>query len=407
MTHVQRRGRDVASRAAQLQGEGAFAVLAAARRLEARGHSVIHLEIGEMDAETPPHVVEAGLRALRGGDRRYAPPAGIPELREAIAASLAGRGVRAGAEQIVVTGGGKPALFTALCALIELGDEVLIPDPGFPSFEQTVRFANGVPVRYGLDAARGFALDVERIATHVGPRSRVLVLNAPHNPTGGAPPTDAVLADLARLAERHDLWIVADEVYGRLTFDGEPRSIASLAPERTLIVDSFSKSYAMSGWRLGYVAAPRAVAETLARLVVHHASCTAPFVQRAGVAALTGPDDFLIATRRRLRQRADELVEGLTKIPGIACHRPAATLFAFPDIRGVLTSGPESTESFAQRLLARHGVAALPGTAFGPGGAGHLRLAFATTPDAVREALARLARCAAERPGAPSLLEVS
>jgi len=384
----------IAKRAEQLAGEGAFEIFAAARRLEAAGREIVHLEFGELEAETPPHVVEAGLRALRDGERRYAPPAGLGELREAVAGSLTARGVAAAPDQVIITSGGKPALFAALNTLIEPGDQVLLPDPGFPSFGETVRFAGGIPVGYPLDADAGFALDPERIEGRVTARTRVLVINAPHNPTGGSWLAGAVLERLAALAERHDLWIVSDEVYARLAFDGEPHSIASLAPERTVIVDSFSKSHAMSGWRLGYLAGPQRLAGVFERLVIHSASCTPPFVQRAGVAALTGPGDFVAATRRGLLQRAHAMVDGLRRIPGVRCHRPAGTLFAFPDIRDVLATHGGTAEAFAARLLGEHGIAALPGPAFGAGGTGHLRLSFATSPRNIARAVESLAAAA-------------
>jgi len=391
MTLVQVAGPWVAARAARLRGEGAFEVLAAARRLEAGGREVAHLEIGELDVETPPHVVEAGLRALRDGDRRYSAPAGLPELRDAVAGALSTRGVAADAGQVVVTSGGKPALFAALLALIEPGDEVLVPDPGFPSFTETVRFAGGIPVGYELDAANAFALDPEAIAARITAATRVLVINAPHNPTGGSVRTEAALAGIAALAQRHDLWIVSDEVYARLAFAGEPRSVAALAPERTVIVDSFSKSHAMSGWRLGYLAAPPAIAPALERFVIHSASCTPPFVQRAGIAALTGPADFVDTTRRRLVRQAERLVAGLNAVPGVQCQRPAGSLFAFPDVRGVLAGTGEGVDALARRLLQDHGVAVLPGTAFGAGGTGHLRVSFATTSRNIGLALEGLA----------------
>lgn len=378
-----------AARVAALAGEGAFQVLAAARRLERQGHHIIHLEIGEPDAPTPSHVVEAGVRALRAGETRYAPPAGLPELREACAASLRNRSAPADPGTVVVTSGGKPALFFALLALVEPGAEVLVPDPGFPAFPSIVRFAGGRPVGYQLDA--------EAVAGRVTPRTRVLVLNLPHNPTGAVVAREQ-LERIAEIAERHDLWVVSDEVYARLVYDGPHQSIAALPglAARTVVVESFSKTYAMSGWRLGFVAAPSALAERLELLVVNGASCTPPFVQRAGLAALTGPQDHLAHTRDRLEQRRDWLVGGLNGIPGIRCARPGGAFYAFPDVRDLLARSGLTTEQLATRLLVDHGVAVLPGTAFGPGGEGYLRLSFAVAPADLDLALDRIRDCVSE-----------
>ncbi|PYO82917.1 MAG: aspartate aminotransferase, partial [Gemmatimonadetes bacterium] len=258
-----------AGRLDTLGTEQAYLVLAAARRLEAAGHKVVHLEIGEPDMPTPPHVVEAGVRALRDGLTRYALAAGVPELRDAIARSLAARGVRAGPENVIVTPGAKPMLFCAALALIERGDEVLTPDPGFPIYESVARFAGGRPVYYPLDETRAFAPRVEAIAERITPRTRLLILNLPHNPTGGvAEPQD--LARLAELARRHDLWVISDEVYGQIRYDGSRDSIAALPgmAERTVIVDGFSKGYSMTGWRLGYGVMPARLAEPMTTLVI-------------------------------------------------------------------------------------------------------------------------------------------
>lgn len=377
-----------ATRLATLSDEGAFQVLADARRVEAGGRHVVHLEIGEPDAATPPHVVEAGVRALRDGETRYAPPAGLPELRAACAAWLGERGVTTDAERVVVTSGGKPALFFTLLALVEPGADVLVPDPGFPAFPSVVRFAGGRPLGYApADGAAG-------IATRVTSRTRVLILNSPHNPTGGVLAPNE-LAGVAELACRHGFWVVSDEVYSRLIYGALHASIAALPDlaERTVVVESFSKTYAMSGWRLGFAVAPRALAERLSCLVVNGASCAPPFVQRAGLAALTGPQDHLAETVARLEQRRDRLVDGLNGIPGVRCARPGGAFYAFPDVRTVLARSTLSTEQLAARLLADHGVAVLPGTAFGPRGAGHLRLSFATSPVHLEVALERIREC--------------
>ena len=386
-----------ASRVRALSGEGAFEVLAAARQLEGAGRHVVHLEIGEPDGATPPHVVEAGARALRDGHTRYVNPAGLPDLRDAIAASLAGRGVRATADRVVVVPGAKPMLFYALLAVLEPGDDVLVPDPGFPIYPSVVRFAGAVPVAYPVDVDAAGGVDTERLADLVGPRTRALVVNFPGNPTGGAASPDDLNA-IATLAQRHDLTVISDEVYGRIRYDGRPGSIAALPGmlERTIIVDSFSKTYSMTGWRLGYGVLPTALVERVTMLVVNGTSCTPPFVQLAGLAALTGSQESVTAAVARLEGRRDWLVDGLNGLPGVRCTRPDGAFYAFPDVRKVERRSGLSTEQLAARLLEEYGVAVLPGTGFGPGGAGHLRLSFAVSPRDLDLALDRIRECVSE-----------
>jgi aspartate aminotransferase len=380
-----------AARLDRLGTEQAYLVLAAARRLEAGGHDVVHLEIGEPDMPTPPHVVEAGVRALRDGLTRYALAAGVPELRDAIARSLVARGVRAGPENVIVTPGAKPMLFCAALALIEPGDEVLTPDPGFPIYESVARFAGGRPVYYPLDEAQAFAPHVDAIAERITPRTRVLILNLPHNPSGGVAGAED-LTRLAELARRHDLWVISDEVYGQIRYDGGRDSIAALPgmAERTVIVDGFSKGYSMTGWRLGYGVMPASLAEPMTTLVINNVSCTATFVQYAGLAALTGPQEPVTRMVAGLRAKRDLLVRGLNAIDGVRCATPAGAFYCFPDIRDTLERTGLSCESFAERLLAEQHVAVLAGTAFGPGGAGHLRLCYATEAAALERALAAI-----------------
>jgi len=385
-----------ASRVTALSGEGAFEVLVAARRLEDAGRHVVHLEIGEPDGATPPHVVEAAVRALHDGQTRYVNPAGLPVLRHAIAASLAWRGVGgAAAENIVVVPGAKPMVFYALLAVLEAGDEVLVPDPGFPIYPSVVRFAGAVPVRYPLDALGG--VDAERLAALIGPRTRAVVVNLPGNPTGGVATPDALHA-IAELVLRHDLVVISDEVYGRIRYDGREDSIAALPGmlERTVIVDSFSKTYAMTGWRLGFGVLPGALVERVTTLVVNGTSCTPPFVQLAGLAALTGPQDAVTAAVARFERRRDWLVDGLNGLPGIRCTRPDGAFYAFPDVRQVEERSGLSTRELAARLLDEYGVAVLPGTDFGPGGAGHLRLSFAVSPADLDLALDRIRECVSD-----------
>jgi len=378
-----------AKRVTALSGEGAFEVLVAARRLEDAGRHVVHLEIGEPDGATPPHVVEAGVRALHDGHTRYVDPAGLPALRDAIAASLAWRGVRGvAAEDVVVVPGAKPMVFYALLAVLEPGDEVLVPDPGFPIYPSVVRFAGAVPVSY---------LDVASLAALITPRTRALVVNLPANPNGVVAPPDALSA-IATLAQRHDLIVVSDEVYGRIRYDRPADSIAALPGmlERTVIVDSFSKTYSMTGWRLGFGVVPAALVERVTTLVVNGTSCTPPFVQLAGLAALTGPQDCVTAAVERFERRRDWLVDGLNGLPGVRCRAPGGAFYAFPDVRKIEQRAGLSTEQLAARLLDLHGVAVLPGTAFGAGGAGHLRLSFATSAADLDLALERIRECVSD-----------
>ena len=380
-----------ATRLHSLGTEDAYVVLGAARALEAAGHRVVHLEIGEPDVPTAPHVIEAGIRALREGRTRYALAAGVPELRDAIARSLAPRGVRATRENVIVTPGAKPMLFCAALALIEPGDEVLCPDPGFPIYESVVRFAGGRVVYYPLAEARGFSPDVDAIAERITPRTRVLILNHPHNPTGGiAAPDD--LARLAALAVRHDLWVISDEVYWHVTYGGHPSSIASLPgmAERTVIADGFSKSYSMTGWRLGYGVMPVSLAGPMTTLVINNLSCTATFVQYAGLAALEGPQDSVHRMVAGLKAKRDLLIGGLNGIEGVTCATPAGAFYAFPDISGLLERTGLTCGAFAERLLAETYTAVLAGTAFGPAGEGHLRLCYAAERADLELALERL-----------------
>src|SRR5437763_3576035 len=380
-----------AARLDTLGTEQAYVVLAAARRLEAAGHKVVHLEIGEPDMPTPPHVVEAGVRALRDGLTRYALAAGVPELRDAIARSLAARGVRATAENVVVTPGAKPALFCTALSLIAPGDEVLCPDPGFPIYESVVRFAGGRPIYYPLDETREFAPHVDAIAQRVTSRTRVLILNLPHNPTGGVA-TARDLTALAELALRHDLWVISDEVYGQIRYDGRRDSIAALPgmADRTVIVDGFSKGYSMTGWRLGYGVMPASLTDAMTRLVINNVSCTATLVQYAGIAALTGPQDAVARMVAGRRIKRELLVRGLNAIDGISCASPAGAFYCFPDISGGRERTGLTSKTFAERLLAAQYTAALAGTAFGPGGEGHLRLAYATAATELERALERI-----------------
>ena len=386
----------IAERVSQLGTETALDVLIKARALEARGRTVIHLEVGEPDFPTPGHIVEAGVRALRDGHTRYGPPAGLPELREAICTELfESRGVRAGPERIVVAPGAKPLVFYGILAAVSPGDEVLIPDPGFPIYASMVRFCGGIPVPVPPrlspeDDAR--ALDLDALERAITPRTRMVIFNAPSNPTGAVVPPDD-LRRLAALCQRHDLWVMADEIYRRISYGPPPGSIAALPgmDERTIVVDGFSKSYAMTGWRLGWGLFPPALAPHAVRLMINSNTCTASFVQRAGLAALTGPQDPVREMTAEFRRRRDAFIARLRRIPGVRCSSPAGAFYAFPDVRGL----PVPAAALADRLLEEEGVAVLDGAGFGERGAGHLRFSFANSLANLEEAADRFGRLVA------------
>jgi aspartate aminotransferase len=386
--------RDLSSRMADLGTETAFDVLARARALEAQGRRVLHLEIGEPDFPTPQHIVEAGVRALRDGYTRYGPPPGLPALREAICERLlAERGVRASPDEVVVTPGAKPILFLAILATVGPGDEVLVPDPGFPIYESVVRFAGARVVPVPVREESAFSLDVDAAERLVTPRTRMLIFNSPANPTGGAT-TERDLERIAALAERHDLWVIADEIYARISYEEPHRSLAALPGmrERVILSDGFSKAYAMTGWRLGFGVVPKPLVEPLTRLVINSNSCTAAFVQLAGVEALRGTQEPVERMVAEFRRRRDLVVSALRAMPGVRCAMPRGAFYAFPDVRSL----PVSAGELATHLLEDHGVATLSGTAFGPGGDGHLRISYVSAPDVLGEALQRMRTAIAE-----------
>jgi aspartate aminotransferase len=385
----------LAARVDQLSGEGALDVFRRAMELEHTGRSIVHLELGAPDVDAPSHVVDAAVAALRAGDARYVAPQGLPELREAIAADVRSRGIDVSADQVIVTPSAKTAVFYAMLATVEPGSEVLVPDPGFPIYPSMARFAGGVPVGYALDADN--APDVDDIAMRIGPRTRVLCLNSPNNPTGGA--LDA--PDMARLAElvaRHDLRVVTDDIYSRLVFDGgRAPTIAAFdrARARTMLVDGFSKTYAMTGYRLGYLVVPRPWVERLVTMSVNGHTCVPPFIQRAGIAALTGPQDIVATQIAAYRARRDLLVRGLNALPGVQCPVPAGAFYVFPDFSALLAAHGLTSRAFADRLLETHGVAAIDGAAFGPRGEGRLRLSFASAQADLDAAVTRIGEAVA------------
>ena len=369
----------------RLGTESAFEVLARARALEATGRKIIHLEIGEPDFDTPAHITFAAADALKDGYTHYGPAPGLPEVRQAIG-EFFGRTGRPSypLDQIVVTPGAKPIMFFAIMVLCEEGDEVLYPDPGFPMYESISNFAGAKPVPVPLREENEFRMDPDEVASLVTDRTKLLVLNTPHNPCGSALTREDVEA-LARVALEHDLYVLSDEVYWAIRYGGDHASIASLdgMADRTILLDGCSKTFAMTGWRLGFGAFPSPLVEPVTRLVINSVSCTSSFSQRAILAALTGPWEPVQAMIDEFHKRRDIIVEGLNRIPGISCIEPAGAFYVFPNVKQL---GIPS-ERVAGHLLEEAGVAGLSGTAFGQQGQGYLRFSYANSVEAIREAL--------------------
>ena len=384
----------LADRMGRLGTESAFEVLARARALEHAGAKVVHLEIGEPDFDTPPHVVEAADRALAAGHTHYVPAPGILELRTAVAAYLerAGR-LRTSPDRVVVTPGAKPIMFFTIMALCQEGDEVIYPDPGFPMYESIAAFAGARPVPLPLREEHGFRVDPEELASLVTERTRLLILNSPHNPCGSALTKDDVEA-IARVALAHDLVVLSDEVYAAIRYGGDHASVLSVdgMAERTVLLDGWSKSFAMTGWRLGFGVLPAPLVEPVTRLVINSVSCTSAFSQYAAIAALEGPWEPVERMVAAFRQRRDVIVEGLNRVEGFSCLEPGGAFYVFPRVRELgLPAG-----RLAELLLAGGGVACLPGTAFGAHGEGYLRFSYANSVENIREALDAIDRVVRE-----------
>jgi aspartate aminotransferase len=372
----------------RLGTESAFEVLVRARALEAAGREVIHLEIGEPDFPTPPNIVEAAAQALRSGWTHYGPSAGLPQLREAVAEDAGRRrGISIDASEVVITPGGKPVIFFAILALVDRDDEVLYPNPGFPIYESMINYVGGRAVPYGLREQYDFDVNVGEIIDKITDRTRLVILNSPHNPSGGMIP-DGAIAELAGALADRDLFVLSDEIYSRLIYEGEHASIAQFPglKERTIILDGFSKTYAMTGWRLGYGIMRPDLAQKIAQLQTNANSCTASFTQIAGVAALRGDQSCVDNMREEFRRRRQVIVDGLNAIPGFHCPQPRGAFYAFPSITGTrLKSKP-----LADALLNEAGVAALSGAAFGSWGEGYLRFSFANSVENIQKALERI-----------------
>jgi aspartate/methionine/tyrosine aminotransferase len=382
--------------------ETAFEAAARARALEATGREVIHLEIGEPDFDTPRHVSEAAVKALLDDRMTHYPPApGIAPLRAALAADVKRwKGIEALPEQVVVTPGAKPIMFYAMLALINEGDEVIYPNPGFPIYESMARYVGGTAVPAPLREANDFRMDVEEVASLVTSKTRMIVTNSPHNPTGSILTQDDQ-REIARIAVEHDLIVLADEIYGRLQYEGEPLSIATLPgmAERTITLDGFSKTFAMTGWRLGYGIVPKWMMPAFSALVINSVSGTNAFAQAGAVAALTGPQDAADAMRAEFMARRLVIVEGLNAIPGVTCAMPHGAFYAFPNV----SSFGRTSNEIADHLLYDAGVCGLSGTAFGSYGEGYLRFSYANSREKITAALERVAASLGklERTGEP------
>jgi aspartate aminotransferase len=379
----------LAKRMGSIGTETAFEAAARARALEAEGKSIVHLEIGEPDFDTPANAREAAKKALDAGATHYAPFAGIPALREAIAKDATARkGFAVIPDRVFVTVGGKGVMVYAILALVDPGDEVIVPDPGYPIYESLTRFVGGTPVPIPIRMSNEFRLDVDELASLITPRTKLIVINSPANPTGGVL-TRSDLERIAELARKNDLLVLADEIYGRILYDGmEHVSIASLPgmADRTIVLDGFSKTFAMTGWRLGYAIVPQALAQTYGTLIINTVSCAPTFVQMGAVEAMTGPQDPIDAMVAEFRVRRDLVVDGLNAIPGVRCLSPHGAFYVFPDISGTGLTGAE----LADKLLHEAGVCVLAGTAFGHTGTGHIRISYANSRENLTEALTRI-----------------
>src|SRR5215475_7129651 len=375
----------LAERMAGLGTESAFEVLARAKAMEAAGVPVIHHEIGEPDFPNARHIADAAVEALRAGHTHYVPAPGIPALREAVAAFLERTGrMRIAPDRVVVTPGAKPIMFFTILALADEGDEVLYPDPGFPMYASIASFAGAVPVPVPLHERNGFRIDTAELEGLITDRTKLLIINSPHNPCGSALTREDCEA-IAEIALRHDLTVLSDEVYWAIRYGHQHASVLDVdgMADRTILLDGWSKTFAMTGWRLGFGVFPPALVEPVTRLAINSVSCTSAFSQYAAIAALEGPWDQVDAMVAEFRRRRDVVVAGLNDIPGMSCLEPQGAFYAFPDITG---TGQTSADLQA-RLLADAGVAALSGTAFGPWGEGFLRFSYANSIENIRLAL--------------------
>ena len=378
----------LASRMSRLGTETAFEALARAKALEAQGRSIVFLGIGEPDFDTPEHIVEAAKDALDDGYTHYVPSAGITEARQAIAADVSRRlDYETPASRVIVTPGGKPIMFFTILALAEEGDEVVYPNPGFPIYESMIRFAGATPIPMQLHEELGYNPDPDQLEGLITPRTKLIIVNSPNNPCGSVIP-DSVLRRIADLAVEADAVVLADEIYKDFYYEGSHSSITQFPGmwDRTVLLDGLSKSYAMTGWRVGYGVLPEPLVEPVTRLVTNSVSCTAAFSQIAALAAIQGPQESVVGMVAEFKERRDLLVDGLNALPGVSCPMPKGAFYAFPNITGTGLSSGE----FERRVLDEAGVSLLSGTSFGKFGEGYARISFANSQDNIREALSRL-----------------
>lgn len=375
----------LAERMSRLGTETAFEVLLRAKQMEARGREVIHLEIGEPDFDTPRNIIDAAIKALNEGFTHYGPSAGMPQTRKVFAEFInKDRGVDIAPENIVVTPGAKPILFFSILALVDKGDEVIYPNPGFPIYESVINFVGAKPVPIPLREEKEFSFDLNEMRELVNEKTKLIIVNSPQNPTGGNLTPDD-MKGIAELAIEYDAWILSDEVYSKMVYDGRHVSIYDYpeAMDRTILLEGHSKSYAMTGWRLGFASMPVKLAEQIAKLQTNSNSCTSSFIQMAGIEALTGPQDESLKMMAEFKARRDMFVEGLNKIPGFKCLKPKGAFYVFPNITG---TGKKSKE-LEEFLLEKAGVAGLSGTSFGKYGEGYLRFSYANSQENLKRAL--------------------
>lgn len=379
----------LADRMSNLGTETAFEVLAKARKLEAEGKSIIHLEIGEPDFPTPENICNAAIESIKAGDTHYTPSAGIPEVRKSIADYISRtRGIEVHPDEVVMTPGAKPIMFYAILALINPGDEVIYPNPGFPIYESMIKFVDGVPVPIQLMEEKNFAFDPEDLRKLITPKTKMIIMNTPQNPTGGILTEDVIrkIADIVK--DREDITILSDEIYSRLIFQGEHFSITQIPgfKDRTIILDGFSKTYAMTGWRAGYGVMNKDLAAVTAKLMTNSNSCTNAVVQKACIEAYEGSQDSVEEMKKEFMIRRDIIVEGLNSINGFSCNLPLGAFYAFPNI----TKTGMGSKELSDHLLYKGGVAALSGTAFGKFGEGYLRFSYANSRENIKEAIKRI-----------------
>jgi aspartate aminotransferase len=378
----------LAKRMGRLGTETAFETLARARALEAQGKDVVHLEIGEPDFDTPANVIDAGVKAMRGGWTHYTPSAGLPALREAVAEDVSrSRGVKVLPEEVVIVPGGKPTIYFTFTALVEEGDEVIYPNPGFPIYESLIHFTGAKPVPLHLSEEKDFRLDVNELASLITDRTKLIVINSPHNPTGGVM-TQQDVKDLAAAIGDRDIMVLSDEIYSRLIFEGQHHSLMSLDgwKDRVIMLDGFSKTFAMTGWRLGYGVMRKELALHFGRLMTNVNSCSAGFTQVAGIEAVKGDQSSVEHMRQQFKLRRDRFIAGLNNIPGFSCRLPHGAFYAFPNIKGT----GWTSKKLADALLEQAGVACLAGTAFGQFGEGYLRFSIANSLENLNKALQRI-----------------